>query len=85
MAKVYISVGHGGKDSGAVGHLVEKSVNLTMALACRNILVEHGVEVKMSRMIDEDDPLTATIKEVNAYKPDLAVDVHNNAGKLHTA
>ena len=28
MAKVFIGVGHGGKDSGAAGHLVEKEVNL---------------------------------------------------------
>lgn len=32
MAKVYIGVGHGGSDSGAVKYLVEKDVNLKMAL-----------------------------------------------------
>ncbi|MDQ5983465.1 MAG: Sporulation-specific N-acetylmuramoyl-L-alanine amidase [Eubacteriales bacterium SKADARSKE-1] len=34
----------------------------------------------MSRTVDEDDPLTDEIKECNAFNPDLAVDVHNNAG-----
>lgn len=81
MAKVFIGVGHGGKDSGAVGYLVEKDVNLTMALACRNILVEHGVQVLMSRTKDENDPITDEIKECNAFNPDLAVDIHNNSSK----
>lgn len=34
----------------------------------------------MSRTKDEDDPLTEEIRECNAYDPDLAVDIHTNAG-----
>ena len=41
--KVFIGVGHGGTDSGAVGHLVEKEVNLVEALACKDFLEMHGV------------------------------------------
>jgi len=51
MAKVYIGVGHGGSDSGAVRYLVEKDVNLKMALACCNYLKAAGVDVKISRTI----------------------------------
>ena len=80
MAKVFLGVGHGGRDLGAVGHLIEKDVNLVEALACRDFLQTHGVEVLMSRTSDEDDPLTDEIKECNAFSPDLAVDCHNNAG-----
>ena len=80
MAKVFIGVGHGGKDPGAVGYLVEKDVNLVEALACRDFLEAHGVQVLMSRTKDENDPLTEEIRECNAFNPDLAVDVHNNAG-----
>ena len=80
MAKVFIGVGHGGKDSGAVGYLVEKEVNLVEALACRDFLEAHGVQVLMSRTSDEDDLLSDEIKECNAVAPDLAVDIHNNAG-----
>lgn len=80
MAKVFIGVGHGGADSGAVGHLVEKDVNLVEALACRDFLEAHGVQVLMSRTKDENDPLAEEIKECNAFSPDLAVDCHNNAG-----
>lgn len=51
-----------------------------MALACRDYLEMHGVIVGMSRTKDEDDPLTEEIKECNAFNPDVAVDIHNNAG-----
>lgn len=60
--------------------MVEKDVNLVEALACRDFLEAHGVQVLMSRTSDENDPLTEEIRECNAFGPDLAVDVHNNAG-----
>ena len=78
--KVFIGVGHGGSDPGAVGYLVEKDVNLTMATACRDFLTAYGVDVKMSRTGDEDDTVNEEIAECNAYGPDLAVDIHNNSG-----
>ncbi len=78
--KVFLGVGHGGSDPGAVGYLVEKDVNLTMATACRDFLVAYGVDVKMSRTKDEDDTVMQEVAECNAYGPDLAVDVHNNSG-----
>ena len=78
--KVFIGVGHGGSDPGAVGYLVEKDVNLTMATACRDFLAAYGVDVKMSRTKDEDDTVMQEVAECNAYAPDLAVDVHNNSG-----
>lgn len=81
--KVFISAGHGGADSGAVANGVkEKDLNLSIAKACRDELVRHGIEVKMSRASDENDPLSEEIKECNAYAPTLAVSIHNNAGKL---
>ena len=81
MAKVFIGVGHGGSDSGAVANGVkEKDLNLSIALACRDVLERHGVSVKISRTKDESDTLSEEIKECNEYGPDLAVDIHNNAG-----
>lgn len=80
MAKVFIGVGHGGADSGAIGHLVEKEVNFVEALACRDFLEAHGVQVLMSRTKDENDPVTDEIDECNAFEPDLAIDIHNNSG-----
>ena len=80
MSKVFIGVGHGGSDPGAVANFKEKDLNLQIALACKDYLVKHGVEVKMSRTKDENDTLSDEIKECNAFSPDLAVDIHNNAG-----
>ena len=78
--KVFLGVGHGGSDPGAVKYIKEADVNLNMALACRDYLQANGVIVAMSRTKDENDPLTEEIRECNAFNPDLAVDIHNNAG-----
>jgi N-acetylmuramoyl-L-alanine amidase len=79
--KVFIGVGHGGSDPGAVANgLKEKDVNLAVALACRDELQRHGVEVYMSRTKDEADPLEHRIKECNRSGADLALDIHANAG-----
>ena len=78
--KVFIGVGHGGSDSGAVGYITEKDVNLQMALACRDFLTAYGVDVRMSRTKDENDTVGKEVRECNAYNPDLAIDVHNNSG-----
>ena len=51
-----------------------------MALACREYLENNGVQVLVSRTKDENDPLKDEIKECNDYNPNLAVDIHNNAG-----
>lgn len=80
MAKVFLGVGHGGSDPGAVGYLREADVNLTMALACRDYLAARGVTVRMSRVRDEDDPIGQVVRECNDFGPELAVDVHNNSG-----
>lgn len=79
--KVFLGVGHGGTDSGAVGNgLMEKDLNLGIAKECAITLQRHDVTVLLSRTKDENDALTEEIKECNAFKPDLAVDIHNNAG-----
>ena len=84
MPKVFIGVGHGGSDPGAVANgLRESDLNLSIALACAEKLERHGVTVGMSRKTDVDDPISEVIRECNAFKPDLAVDIHNNAGGGH--
>ena len=81
MKKVFLGVGHGGKDPGALGGgLRESDINLSIAQACRAELEKYGVQVLMSRYQDEDDPLNEEARECNAYDPDLAVDVHTNSG-----
>ena len=79
--RVFLGVGHGGKDSGAVADSYRESdMTLTMALACKAELERHGVTVGISRVKDEDDPLAEEIKECNSFAPDVAVDIHVNAG-----
>ena len=79
--KVYIGVGHGGYDPGAVAFgRKEKDLALDIAKACMDTLIYHGVIVKISRETDIDNDLSNRIKECNAFAPDVAVDIHLNAG-----
>lgn len=79
--KVFLGVGHGGTDTGAVADgYREKDMTLVMALACQEELARHGVLVKLSRTKDENDPVNEEVRECNAYAPDLALDIHVNAG-----
>lgn len=80
--KVFLGIGHGGSDPGAVANGFEEAdLNLAIGLACRDELERHSVQVLMSRTKDENDPLAEEIKECNAFNPSVAVDIHNNAGK----
>ena len=81
--KVFIGVGHGGKDPGAVANgFREKDLNLSVAKAVHAELCRHGVETKMSRTDDAGDSLDDRVKTCNAYlgSDGLAVDIHHNAG-----
>lgn len=79
--KVFLGVGHGGSDPGAIGNgFKEADLNLAIALACNSELVRHGVITQMSRTKDENDILSDEIAECNKFNPDLAIDIHNNAG-----
>lgn len=80
MAKVYIGVGHGGSDPGAVKYLVEKDIDLQMAKGCCDYLKEHGVDVLISRTGDIDSSINEKTTMCNHWGADLALDIHNNAG-----
>ena len=81
MAKVYIGVGHGGSDCGAVANgFRESDLNLAVAKACYAYLVARGVTVKISRTKDTSVWLETRIKEANAFGADIALDIHHNAG-----
>lgn len=81
MKKVFLGAGHGGADSGAIaGGIKEKDVNLEITLNVGRELARHGVEVKYSRTGDDNEKLNDKIDECNAFSPDLALDIHNNAG-----
>ena len=80
--KVFIGVGHqhGGTDSGAVKYITEKEYTLKTAFALAEVLSQYGVDYKLSRTQDIDTDMGSKVAMCNAYKPDLVVDVHFNAG-----
>jgi N-acetylmuramoyl-L-alanine amidase len=81
MSKVFIGIGHGGLDPGAIANgLREADVNLVVGLSMSEELSRNGVVTALSRTTDENDPLTEEIAEANAFRPDLAVGDHFNAG-----
>ncbi len=81
MDRVFIGVGHGGSDPGAVANgLRESGVNLIKACTCYEELERHGVIVGISRIKDENDPLSQEIAECKAFGADFAIEIHNNAG-----
>lgn len=80
MAKVYIDAGHGGSDPGAVKYVVERDVNLVMAMACDEYLKSHGVETMMSRTSNsQGTDINAMARAANNWGADLVLSIHNNA------
>lgn len=81
MSKVYIGVGHGGSDSGAVGNgLKEKDMTLDISKACYDYLKKNKVDVKISRTTDKDSSINSKVTEANSWGADLVVEIHINAG-----
>lgn len=81
MAKVYIDPGHGGSDPGAVKYIVERDVNLVIALACLDYLNANGVSTKLSRTNNSTDTsINSMAREANSWGADLVISIHNNAG-----
>ena len=78
--KVFIGVGHGGTDSGAVKYIVEKEYTLKTAFALSEILSKYGVDFKLSRTQDIDTDMDSKVAMCNKYDPDLVMDIHFNAG-----
>ena len=80
MKKVFIGVGHGGTDPGAVKYITEKEYTLKTAKAVAEYLEEYGIGYKLSRTADIDTDMDSKVKMCNDYNPDLVIDVHFNAG-----
>ncbi|GIO26655.1 N-acetylmuramoyl-L-alanine amidase [Ornithinibacillus bavariensis] len=80
--KLYLDPGHGGTDGGASGNgLLEKNVNLDIALRIRNTLLNSydNVEVRMSRTNDITKSLKARTDEANAWGADYYLSIHCNS------
>jgi N-acetylmuramoyl-L-alanine amidase len=83
--KIAIDAGHGGMHTGGKGNrLMEKDINLAVALNLQKILESWGAKVVMTRTTDRhfdnrvDEDLDARVDIVNGARPDLFLSVHTN-------
>ncbi len=83
---IIIDPGHGGEDPGKVGinDILEKDINLQIAMKVRDLMEEVGIEVVMTR---EDDKVPERKKEdlenrvelINKTRPTIALCIHQNS------
>lgn len=73
---------NGGSDPGAVANgLKESNLALDIGMRLNTLLKAAGVFTLISRTSDVDDDLSDKIARCNVFAPDLAIDIHINAGK----
>jgi N-acetylmuramoyl-L-alanine amidase len=79
--RVAIDPAHGGSDEGVegLGGLLEKEVNLSLALRLAALLEERGSLVLVLRDADVTRSLYERTEEVNAWKPDMHLCLHHSA------
>ena len=84
---VVIDSGHGGSDPGkiAVNGVLEKDINLKIAVKTKSLLEEYGIEVIMTRE-DENgiadskmEDMKKRIEIINENDPQLCVSIHQNS------
>jgi N-acetylmuramoyl-L-alanine amidase len=81
MPKIFIDIGHGGKDPGAINSKeTEKHINLIVGSRLGVLLQEQGFEVKWSRQDDSFIDLTPRCDMANKWGADLFISIHHNAG-----
>jgi len=80
--RILIDPGHGGRKPGAVRKgVLEKDLNLSIALKVRDFLINMDAEVRMVRTSDVDIPLRTRVKIEKALRPECIVSIHCNAVK----
>ena len=87
---IVIDVGHGGVDAGtSFGNILEKDLNLAIALKLQNTLSKNGASVLMTRDGDYDlsspnasrrkkSDFDNRIKLINDINPKLVISIHQN-------
>ncbi len=83
---IVIDPGHGGEDPGKVGvnDILEKDINLQVAMKVRDLLEEVGVTVVMTRENDKvpeakKEDLKQRVELINKTMPMLALCIHQNS------
>ncbi|MEM6796103.1 MAG: N-acetylmuramoyl-L-alanine amidase, partial [Acidobacteriota bacterium] len=79
VRRILLDPGHGGQDTGTTGGgLVEKVMTLDIALRLRDLLVEQGFEVHLTREEDHAVSLRERAQQANSLRADLFVSIHIN-------
>ncbi|WP_420874666.1 N-acetylmuramoyl-L-alanine amidase CwlD [Paenibacillus polysaccharolyticus] len=92
---IAIDAGHGGPDGGAVSRqgVIEKDINLSIALYVRDYLQQAGALVVMTREIDKDladegtrgysrrktEDLKQRVRQIEDKQADLFISIHMNS------
>ncbi len=81
MNKVTLDPGKGGSNFGTVyGDLIEKNINLNIAIKCKEELLRHGILVEMTRDSDCYVGLSERAVKANNNDSDAFVSIHCNGG-----
>lgn len=80
MSKVFLDLGHGGNDPGAVGNgLRESDISLSVGKIVEHKLIANGVEVKMCRETDKTVSLDGRTNMANNWGANVLVSIHCNS------
>lgn len=82
--RVVLDPGHGGANPGTTSYfgsyfLKESEINLDIALATESLLETLGVDVTMTRTLDQDVSLSHRASLANSSGAHLFVSIHNNS------
>lgn len=76
---VVIDAGHGGSDGGTgSGEIIEKDINLSVALKLKAILEDSNLEVVLTRSSDENVSLAQRASVANDSNADFFISLHCN-------
>ena len=77
--KIFLDPGHGGSNIGSSGHgLLEKEINLSLALRLRRKLEAYDCEIIMSRTSDTAVSLAERPRMANRNNVDFFFSLHSN-------
>lgn len=79
---VVLDPGHGGVETGSVGEngLVERDLNLAVAMATKELLEREGATVVLTRNADYRISLGARAEIAQRLKPPVFISIHHNGG-----
>ena len=83
-----VDAGHGGSELGALGgdNMNEKDINLSLAKTIKELALEYGITVKLTRTEDVTLPLQDRMGFIKNVQPDAFISIHvNNSEEKNTS